>query len=272
METLSFTKMSGAGNDFIMVDNTANPLSADWSSFAKRFCALKTGIGADGVILLNPDPETDFSFRIFNADGSEAEMCGNGARCAALFAFQQGLAGKSMRFRTLAGIIGARVDDADVAIQMTDPFDLKTGIAIETPSNNGMTVHFINTGVPHAIVFTDKIEDISVKDLGRSIRWHDRFSPAGTNVDFVKVLSPDSIKVRTYERGVEDETYACGTGAVASALISHFLHKVHGAPVQVRMKGGDLKIDFSGRDGSYEDVWLIGPVDTIFTGEVSFHP
>jgi len=267
MKALSFTKMSGAGNDFIMVNSTEHSLSIDWPSFALRYCALKTGVGADGVIVLSPDAETDFSFRILNADGSEAEMCGNGARCAALFAYQQRLAGKSMKFRTLAGVIGARIDDKEVAIQMTDPLDLRTCIDIEVHQKK-MYVHFINTGVPHTIVFSDRIEEISVKELGRSIRWHEHFSPAGTNVDFVKVLGPGSIHVRTYERGVEDETYACGTGAVASAIISDVLGMVRKTPVQVRMKGGDLKIEFSGNNGSYKDVWLIGPVDTVFTGEI----
>jgi diaminopimelate epimerase len=271
MKTLTFTKMSGAGNDFIMVNNAVRSLSIDWPPFAVRFCALKTGVGADGVIVLSPDTGTDFSFRIFNADGSEAEMCGNGARCAARFAYQQGLAGKSMRFTTLAGVVGARIEDEDVAIRMTDPFDLNTAVSIEVHREN-MEVHFINTGVPHTIVFTDRIEEIPVKELGRSIRWHERFSPSGTNVDFVKVLGPDSIHVRTYERGVEDETYACGTGAVASALVSHFLGKIRNAPVQVRTKGGDLKIDFSGNGGSYQDVWLIGPVATVFTGEILLEP
>jgi diaminopimelate epimerase len=269
--TLSFTKMSGAGNDFIMVNNTGNPLTVDWPSFALRSCALKTGIGADGVILLGRDTETDFSFRIFNADGSEAEMCGNGARCAALFAFQEGIAGKSMRFRTMAGIISARIEDEDIAIRMTDPFGLETGISVEAGGASTI-MHFINTGVPHAIVFTDRIEDVSVKDMGRAIRWHERFSPAGTNVDFVQVLGPDTIRVRTYERGVEGETYACGTGAVASAIISSFMEKVSGPPVHVRMKGGDLKIDFSADNGSFRDVWLMGPVMTVFTGEVILRP
>jgi diaminopimelate epimerase len=265
--TLSFTKMSGTGNDFIMVNNTRNPIDIDWPGFAERFCALKTGIGADGVIVLGSDTDTDFTFRIFNADGSEAEMCGNGARCAALFALQNGIAGKSMSFKTLAGIIRARIEDEDVAIRMTDPFGLETGISAEAGGSR-MTMHFINTGVPHTIVFSDQVEDIPVNELGRTIRGHELFSPAGTNVNFVQVLGTDIIRVRTYERGVEAETYACGTGAVASAIISNFLGKIAGPPVQVRVKGGNLKIDFSAQNGSYQDVWLIGPVTTVFTGQV----
>jgi diaminopimelate epimerase len=264
---VSFTKMAGTGNDFIMVNNVKKRYNLDWQAFAVRFCPLKTGIGADGVIVLDEDTDTDFTFRIFNADGSEAEMCGNGARCAALFAVQQGIAKNSMRFKTLAGIIGAGIDKEDVAIRMTDPEGLKTNISINVEDKQ-RSVHFINTGVPHIILFTDHIEDARVFELGRAIRFHNRFAPAGTNANFVQVLSQDRIHVRTYERGVEAETYACGTGAVASAIIAEHLGKVIGAPVHVHTKGGDLKIDFT-RDGSrYSGVWLIGPVDTVFSGEV----
>ena len=262
-----FTKMAGAGNDFILVNNVKNPVHFDWQAFAIRSCTLKTGIGADGVIVLGEDTDTDFTFRIFNADGSEAEMCGNGARCAALFAHQQGIAKSPMRFKTLAGTIGARIDGEDVAIEMTEPFGLETDIAIDVFDKHLIT-HFINTGVPHAIIFSDAIENEPVADLGRAIRFHSRFSPAGTNADFVQVLDHNRIRVRTYERGVEDETLACGTGAVASAIISEHLGKVASTPVLVTMKGGELKIDFTKQGNQYLEVWLMGPVDTVFTGEV----
>jgi len=228
---------------------------------------LKTGIGADGVIVLGDDTATDFTFRIFNADGSEAEMCGNGARCAALFAHQQGIAKTPMRFKTLAGIIGARIDGEDVAIEMTEPFGLETDIAIDVLDKH-LIAHFINTGVPHAIIFTDALDNEPVADLGRAIRFHSRFLPAGTNADFVQVLDHNRIRVRTYERGVEDETLACGTGAAASAIISKHLGKVSSTPVLVTMKGGELKIDFAKQGNQYSQVWLMGPVDTVFTGEV----
>lgn len=262
-----FTKMAGAGNDFIMVNNVKNPVHIDWQAFAIRCCALKTGIGADGVIVLGDDNDTDFTFRIFNADGSEAEMCGNGARCAALFANQQGIAKTPMRFKTLAGTIGARIDGDEVAIQMTEPFGLETDIAIDVLDKH-MKVHFINTGVPHTILFSPDIDNEPVAGLGRAIRFHGRFLPSGTNADFVQVLDHNRIRVRTYERGVEDETLACGTGAVASAIISAHLGKVAGTPVLVTMRGGELKIDFVKQGDQYSEVWLMGPVDTVFTGEV----
>jgi diaminopimelate epimerase len=262
-----FTKMTGAGNDFILVNNVKNPVHLDWQAFAIRSCTLKTGIGADGVIVLGEDTDTDFTFRIFNADGSEAEMCGNGARCAALFAHQQGIAKTPMRFKTLAGIIGARIDGEDVAIEMTEPFGLETDIAIDVLDKH-LIAHFINTGVPHAIIFTDALDNEPVADLGPAIRFHSRFLPAGTNADFVQVLDHNRIRVRTYERGVEDETLACGTGAAASAIISKHLGKVSSTPVLVTMKGGELKIDFTKQGNHYSQVWLMGPVDTVFTGEV----
>jgi diaminopimelate epimerase len=262
-----FTKMAGAGNDFILLNNVKNPVHLDWQAFAIRSCTLKTGIGADGVIVLGEDTATDFTFRIFNADGSEAEMCGNGARCAALFAHQQGIAKTPMRFKTLAGIIGARIDGEDVAIEMTEPFGLETDIAIDVLDKH-LIAHFINTGVPHAIIFTDALDNEPVADLGPAIRFHSRFLPAGTNADFVQVLDHNRIRVRTYERGVEDETLACGTGAAASAIISKHLGKVSSTPVLVTMKGGELKIDFAKQGNHYSQVWLMGPVDTVFTGEV----
>jgi diaminopimelate epimerase len=268
MKIIAFTKMAGAGNDFIMINNADSSFSLDWSSFAASMCPPKTGIGADGVIVIEPDTETDFTFRIFNADGSEAEMCGNGARCAALFAHAQGIAGTTMRFRTLAGIIGARIDGHEVAVEMTEPFGLKTQIEIPL-QGSGRTVHFVNTGVPHTILFTPRLDDEDVPGIGRLVRFHEHFAPAGTNADFVEVQGPGSIRVRTYERGVEGETLACGTGAVASAIVSHHLGKVQEVPVLVRMKGGDLKIDFTTDHSGYTRVWLMGPVNTVFTGQVS---
>jgi diaminopimelate epimerase len=195
-------------------------------------------------------------------------MCGNGARCAAAFAVEHGLAGRIMRFTTRAGIIEARVNPDDVSIMMTPPRDLHTGIALEM---DGVTteVHFINTGVPHAVMFTDALDETDVHALGRRIRKHRRFAPAGTNVNFVQAEGGDSIRVRTYERGVEAETLACGTGAVASAIISHASGKASGSPVRVEVPGGDLKIEFTCTGGEYRDVWLTGEASFIFRGSLA---
>lgn len=259
-----FTKMSGTGNDFIVINNMQGRFALDWSAFAARYCPRRTAVGADGVLILEPSKEADFNYRIFNADGSEAEMCGNGARCAALFAFHEKIAGDQMRFKTLAGIIQARVNADDVSIRLTEPTDLKKDIRLEI-GNDLHLVHFINSGVPHTIVFTDSLSTMPVEDLGRTIRMHEYFSPAGTNVDFVQVSQAGHINVRTYERGVEAETLACGTGAVASAIISTYVKNVP-PPVHVTMPGGELKIDFTLNHERVTDVWLSGAVVTVYTG------
>jgi len=265
--TIRFSKMSGTGNDFIVIDNINSTYSVDWKAFAQRYCTRKTSVGADGIIILEPSEKADFTFRIFNADGSEAEMCGNGARCAAAFAHEHMIAGPDMRFNTMAGMLEAKVADGEVSLKMTDPSDIKNDIKL-TIDKDHLKAYFINTGVPHTIVFTDRIEDVDVSRTGSGLRNHPYFEPAGTNVDFVQVMDKGHILARTYERGVEEETLACGTGAVASAIISAYTDKVDNRPVRVSMPGGDLRIDFQSRDGSYRNVWLIGEADTVYTGEI----
>ncbi len=264
----SFSKMSGTGNDFIVIDNTARQYDFNWSEFAKIYCRRRISVGADGILVLEAHTDCDFNYRIFNADGSEAEMCGNGARCVAQFAFDKGITGNKMRFMTLAGIIEARVNQDDVAIKMTAPQRLRTNIAINL---NGCpaTVHHIDTGVPHTIMFSDDIKGLDVAATGRAIRYHEQFAPAGTNADFIGFSGSDSIIVRTYERGVEAETLACGTGAVAAAIISHATGNMKTAPITVQMPGGQLKIDFKHADGGYTDVWLIGKVETVYQAQIS---
>ena len=222
---LPFTKMSGTGNDFMVINNMQCRLTLDWSNFAARYCPRRTAVGADGVLILEESHEADFNYRIFNADGSEAEMCGNGARCAALFAFDQKIAGRHMHFKTLAGIIEARVTSDDVSIRMTEPHSLEKDIRLDVRTGRHL-VHFINSGVPHTVVFTESLATVPLDELGRAIRMHEYFSPAGTNVNFVQIIENDHISVRTYERGVEAETLACGPGAVASAIISAYVKNV----------------------------------------------
>ena len=267
MNELSFTKMEGTGNDFFLINNHRGEHKHDWQALARRYCHRRFGIGADGLIVLEPSPQADFTMRIFNADGSEAEMCGNGARCAAAFAVDQGIAQTEMRFATLAGVIAAKVNPDTVAIRVTEPHSLKMDVAIEIDSRP-YSLGFVNTGVPHAILFVDTIEAVPVDSLGRAIRRHTAFAPAGTNADFVQVMDEGHIRVRTYERGVEAETLACGTGATASAIISQALGRVRRTPVHVNMPGGELMIDFSLVDGRYSDVWLIGAVTSVFSGTI----
>ncbi len=266
-ERIAFTKMAGTGNDFIVIDDTRTARKMDWKAFAARHCTRRTGVGADGVLVLTTSADTDFCLRIFNADGSEAEMCGNGARCAAAFALERGIAHDTMRFSTLAGPIEARVEGAEVRLRMTPPVKIQPHIAILIDSHE-YCLFSIDTGVPHAILFHDDIASLAVDTLGRGIRLHTRFAPAGTNVDFVQVTGVNRIRVRTYERGVEAETLACGTGAVASALMAHRFRGVSGPPVYVNMPGGELKIDFTFGNGTCTNAWLIGAVETIYSAEL----
>lgn len=270
-----FTKMQGGGNDFIIIDNRTNMTALEnGKEAARRLCHRKFGIGADGLILIeNPGttrPTTHFRWRFFNADGSEAEMCGNGARCAARFAYLSQIAPAQMRFETLAGVIDAEIltDSNQVRIRLSEPKNLKTDIHL-TLNDQTVTVHFIDTGVPHVVVFVSDLENSPVVESGRVIRYHNEFQPKGTNVNFVQVLSPFEIAIRTYERGVEDETLACGTGATASAILSA-IKGLCKPPVQVKTQGGDvLIIDFRLLDDTAKDVSLTGPAVMVFDGRIS---
>jgi len=267
MQKLSFTKMSGSGNDFVMIDNRNGRLGVEPKTLVKRICRRGMSVGADGVILVEPSSKADFRMRIFNADGSEAEMCGNGGRCVARFAEMLGIAGSRMAFETLAGIIRAEVRGSRVKLQISQPRDLRLRQSIEV---DGVVhqVHSINTGVPHAVILCSDLEEVAVRALGRQIRFHPAFQPAGTNVDFVAVLDSRGLTIRTYERGVEDETLACGTGAVASALVAAALGLVS-SPAQVRVRSGEtLTVYFTGSGPDFHEVHFEGEVRLIYQGEL----
>lgn len=264
---LAFEKMSGAGNDFVIIDHRQKKIFlAEQPEFARRICRRKFSVGADGLILLEEAENVDFQWQFYNADGSVAEMCGNGARCAARFAYQAGMVGKKMRFQTLSGIIEAEVleDEATVSLRMTPPRDCQLDRTLALDGRE-MVVAFINTGVPHAVIFVDE-KDIPVKEWGREVRHHPMFGPAGTNANFIRLLENGELHVRTYERGVEDETMACGTGAVASAIIAALLGRVV-SPVQVLTSGGErLRIVFDLCAGTVQNVFLQGPARRIYEG------
>jgi len=268
---IPFTKMSGAGNDFIFIDHRTPFLTSVpvMQSFARAVCERKFSVGADGLFLIENAEEADFRWQFLNADGSIAEMCGNGARCAARFAFAKGIAPARMRFVTLAGIIEAEVMDQAVKLKMTPPHSPKLN---ETISVEGQlqTVHSVNTGVPHAVLFMADNVAAPVFEWGRTIRFHEHFQPAGTNVNFVQHLGGNRLSVRTYERGVEGETMACGTGAVASAIIAGMLGKV-ASPVAVTTSGREeLLIHYRLAGGAVDEVYLEGPANVIYEGQL--HP
>src|SRR3989338_7469928 len=221
MKKIEFTKVVASGNDFVIIEDNRPSSIVHRPSLVKEICDRKFGAGADGLLLLEKSQAADIKMRIFNADGSEAEMCGNGARCAALYiSHRSQVTGyrSELRIETKAGIIEAKVSDEFVRIKLTETKDYQPGTPIKI-NGRELKINSINTGVPHAVIFVEGIEQIDVSNIGRQIRYYERFAPYGTNVDFVEVVDNDTIKVRTYERGVEDETLACGTGAVASAIV-----------------------------------------------------
>ena len=264
---LRFTKMNGAGNDFILFDNRAGDIGLDRSQIA-QLCDRHRGVGADGVLLLeNPTNRADFRMRYFNADGGEAEMCGNGARCFARFANKVIGQKAKISFETPAGVISAELKGDLVTLQMTEPTDLRLNIDLPMAAEN-KTVHFINSGVPHVVIAVAKIDDADVRCDGAAIRHHKMFSPNGTNVNFIEKRGPNKIAIRTYERGVEDETLACGTGIVASALIFAATENASG-PITVLARGGDeLQVGFEKTREQFRNITLTGPAEFVFEGTI----
>ena len=240
MGGINFFKMSASGNDFILIDNRDGVVERqfqDVPEFVKKVCKRRLSVGADGVILVEKSEKVHFRWRFYNSDGSEAEMCGNGGRCVARFAYHLGIAPKKMSFETLSGVIKAEVEGRKVKVQLSEPHSLRLDYEIKL-SDREIFVSSVNTGVPHVVLMYENIENAPVEDLGREIRFHSAFSPSGTNVNFVKVVKNNEIVVRTYERGVEGETYACGTGAVASAIVLKEKGLID-LPVKVLTRGGE---------------------------------
>lgn len=264
---LRFTKMNGAGNDFVLLDNRGGEIRLNPQQIA-RICDRHRGVGADGILLLEkPANGADFRMRYYNADGGEAEMCGNGARCFARFANKVAGASGQISFETPAGIIGAELHGESVTLQMSEPKDLRLNVSV--PGTQSYDVlHFINSGVPHVVVPVTRVGEVDVRRDGALIRRHEMFSPKGANVNFLEKRGPTSIAIRTYERGVEDETLACGTGVVASALIFSATENVKG-PVTVLVRGGnELSVDFEKNEERFSAVTLTGPAEFVFEGTI----
>lgn len=266
---LHFYKMNGAGNDFVVVDNRDLSLNLTKDQI-ELLCDRHRGVGADGLLAVEPaENGADFKFRYYNADGGEAEMCGNGARCFGRFtsALLEEPA-DSVSFETIAGTLSADIVEDNIRIAMSDPIDLKLDTGAKV-SGLDSTLHFLNTGVPHVVAFVDDLAGTDVVKHGAAIRYHEAFAPKGTNANFASAHAPDHIAIRTYERGVEDETLACGTGMVACALLHH-LRTGAPSPIKVDVKGGDtLEIGFE-KDGdeAFKNVTLTGPADFVFEGDI----
>ena len=260
--------MNGAGNDFVLIDNRNGKIALSRDQVVK-LCHRQGGVGADGLFLLVPSRtgKADWAWDFYNSDGSVADMCGNGARCFARFIQKQAGAKEKTTFETGAGIIEAFFHGARVTVNLTRPKDISVGQKVSVAAGP-LQVHSINTGVPHAVLFVTDADKAMVQQLGAELRFHSHFAPKGTNVNFAQVLAPNHIRVRTYERGVEGETLACGTGVTASALVAS---RVHGftSPVKVTVQGGDvLEVAFRGQGSEFSDVQLTGPAEFVFEGRI----
>ncbi|MBN1269186.1 MAG: diaminopimelate epimerase [Kiritimatiellae bacterium] len=267
---IPFWKMHGAANDFILVDDRKKRFPATDREWITQIAARRTGVGCEGVILIEPSDKADFRMRFFNPDGGEVEMCGNGARCAAKLAHQIGAATARMTIETMAGILHAEVLNHRVRLHMTEPKHWRMDQKI-TLEGIEYVYHFVDTGVPHAVVPVEDLEAVDVKRLGALIRYHDDFKPMGTNADFFMATGTHELRIRTYERGVEDETLACGTGIVAAALIAGRSGRVK-PPVQVIAASGDvLEVDYRVTEAGATHVTLTGPAIHVYHGIID-HP
>ncbi|NDV20093.1 diaminopimelate epimerase [Pseudodesulfovibrio sp. JC047] len=273
-QSVPFYKMQGCGNDFVVLDNRelGVPVS-DMGAWAKAICARAFGVYADGLFFLenSNDPTLDYRWHFYNSDGSRAEMCGNASRCAGKLAHAIGLAPANHTFGTDAGPISASVlldgpDAGRVKVQLTPPRATKTNILLDMGTET-LTAHFTDTGVPHAVVFVDDVAALDIMDLGAKIRHHAAFAPAGTNVNFAQVIDRNTLLLRTYERGVEAETYACGTGAAATQVLAHTLGLTDDVANLTTSAGEVLTIFLNG-----ETVFLQGAAELTFQGELYLGP
>jgi diaminopimelate epimerase len=258
---IPFYKYQGTGNDFVMIDNRQQLISKNNTKLIKKLCDRKFGIGGDGLILLeNPEVDgDDFKMVYFNADGNESSMCGNGGRCLVAFAKFLGIIENEATFTAIDGPHKATISDHEVSLQMQNLSEIKQlGNAA-----------FLDTGSPHHVVFTKNVTDLDVKKEGAVIRYSDEYiSAGGTNVNFVDMQEENTFLVRTYERGVEDETLSCGTGVTAVALAAHASGKANGNTVKLIVPGGELSVSFKKENEIYTDVWLTGPAEQVFKGEI----
>lgn len=253
----AFNKYQGAGNDFIMIDNRGNSFNPEDSELIKNLCDRKFGIGADGLILINDISGFDFEMAYFNSDGFRGTMCGNGGRCAADFANKLGIGGNKLIFKASDGIHEAIQEGGWIRLKMNNVNNIR-----KIKDN-----YFINTGSPHYVIFTKNLSSLDVFNEGKRHRWSDDFKPGGTNVNFVEP-GKDGIYVRTFERGVEDETLSCGTGVTASAIASVLSGHFVSSPVSVRTNGGNLSVEFKVIGDQISEIWLCGPATFVFEGKI----
>ena len=253
-----FYKYQGTGNDFVMIDNRLQTFNKKDTKRIAFLCDRRFGIGADGLILLENHPNFDFTMVYFNADGNESTMCGNGGRCLVAFAKQLGVISNKAVFEAIDGLHHATIENGIVKLQMQDV------TRVEMHENHV----FLNTGSPHHVQFEDDIENFDIKTKGAKIRYGSPYNEAGSNVNFVKKLTDQIFAVRTYERGVEDETLSCGTGVTAVALAMHALKQTDKNQITLKVQGGELRVSFDVANGIYKTVWLMGPAEFVYKGKI----
>jgi diaminopimelate epimerase len=259
--SVKFRKYQGTGNDFIMIDNRSNQLPHDFEKSIKNLCHRRFGIGADGLIILQEKSGYDFEMIYYNSDGNQSTMCGNGGRCLVKFAAHSGIKRDRFSFLAIDGPHEAEiVEDGDVALQMKNT---------EIPNQIGNDFT-LDTGSPHYVAFANNIKDLNVINEAQKIRYSEEFRGAGINVNFVEKVSSNEIFVRTYERGVEDETLSCGTGVVASAICFSYKSGIPMNEVFIKTLGGTLTVKFSLQGREFHNVMLIGPADYVFSGEIKY--
>lgn len=262
--------MHGASNDFVVVDDRMLTFPAHDEAWMRHVMSRRTGVGSEGILLIQPTQDADFRMRFFNPDGGEVDMCGNGARCIARLAFELGVAPSSMRFQTGAGLVRADVAGDTVQLTMTPPRDWKLNGSLLIDGAS-YAYDFVNSGVPHAVVVVEDLANVDVARLGAAIRYHADFAPKGTNANFIQITGPHSLSVRTYERGVEAETLACGTGIVAAGLLAGKTRRVQ-TPVQITPASNDvLTVNYDLTADGAENVTLKGPAAHVFRGELVYH-
>ncbi|MGB1209992.1 MAG: diaminopimelate epimerase [Lacinutrix venerupis] len=258
--THTFFKYQGTGNDFVFIDNRKELFNKNNTKLIAHLCNRRFGIGADGLILLENDEDADFKMVYFNADGNESTMCGNGGRCIVAFANKLNIFKDKTTFNAIDGLHEATIDNGFVKLKMKDVDDVEVF----------KDYVFLNTGSPHHVTLVENIKEYNVKNEGAKIRYGAPYNKVGTNVNFVKQIDSETFSVRTYERGVEDETLSCGTGVTAVALAMHTLEKTNTEVVTLNVEGGTLKVSFEKTKKGYKNIWLQGPATLVFKGEIEW--
>lgn len=255
----TFYKYQGTGNDFILIDNRVSKFPKENTTIIKKLCDRHFGIGADGLILLENDHELDFKMVYYNADGNESTMCGNGGRCIVAFANKLGIVSTSVNFRAIDGLHSASIEGNIVSLHMIDVNNV-----------NVFDNHvFANTGSPHHVELVEDIDNFDIVSVGRKIR-HEVYGKEGSNVNFIEQKNDDTFRLRTYERGVEDETLACGTGATAAALAMYHTQKTNKKTIHLIVQGGNLTVSFVTDNNGYKNIYLTGPADFVFEGKIAY--